>query len=389
MPLNKFSTARLNAVVAKGRKGVYGDGGGLWLSITKSGCASWLFRYRSPADGRARAMGLGPLHTVSLAQAREAARTAREARHAGRDPIGERAIRAMTFDACAAEYLRVRKTSVAGWAAVLKRYASPSIGALPVSAITTEHVLGILTPIWTDKTATANRLRRYLETVLEYAGRVKRQRAGENPAAWVQLKHVLPSPKKIMNVEHHASMAPVDLPAFMAELAACDDVAARALAFLILTASRTGDVTGLRWADIDLVRCVWTIPIDKAGNRGFEVPLSEPGVAILRALPRDGELVFGLGKNAMWNLLGEMRPDVTVHGFRSTFRGWALERQLGLEDKDRIVEICLKHAIDRDEVKKAYGAHVRYWQARVRLMELWAQFAVGGEEAKVLHLRSS
>jgi integrase len=395
MPLNKFSIARIRTIVAKGKPGIYGDGGGLWLQVTPKGSISWLFRYRSPADGRACAMGLGPLHTVTLAEAREGARRAREARLAGRDPIGERAIRSVNFDVCSAEYLKVRKIATVGWAATLNRYASPVIGATPVAAITTESVLSVLTPIWHDKPFTADRVRRYIEAVLEFATRVKRQRVGENPASWVALKHVLPSPKKIAQVEHLASLPPAELPEFMAALRSRTEIAARALELVILTASRTGDVTGqsakpgkpakppLRWTDVSLDRRVWIIPEDKVGNKNFEVPLSDPVLALLRALPRDNEKVFAtLGKNGMWNLLREMRPDLTVHGFRSTFSGWAKNREFNRT----VVEVALKHRVAENEIEKAYSEHVTYSAGRARLMQAWADFATGGDEAKVVHL---
>jgi integrase len=399
MPLNKFSTTDIRIIVKAGRKGLYADGGGLWLQITASGSASWIFRYQG-GNGLRRYMGLGPLHTVTLAEARDAAMLARKTVFAGQDPIVARPVAAMTFDACVAEYLEVSTDPNVGWRSVLDRYASPILGKMPVAAITTEHILQTVSPIWRKRPFTADRVRRYIATVLEYADTVKAQRSGANPAAWSRLKSVLTAPKEFAKVEHHPSMEPDELPPFMVELAQRDDLAARALAFLILTVSRTGDITGqpakrnkpakppLRWCDIDLDRRLWTIPEDKEGNTNFQVPLSEAAVALLRALPREGEQVFPVGKNGMWNLLGEMRPDVAVHGFRSTFRGWASKRQFGIDDKDLIVEVCMKHVVDNDEVKKAYGRHVTYLDPRARIMQRWGQFACGQEEAKVVHLRA-
>jgi integrase len=396
MPLNKFSVTDIRTIVRAGRKGLYADGGGLWLQITASGSASWIFRYQG-TGGLRRYMGLGPLHTVTLAEARDAAALARKTVFAGQDPIAARPVAVMTFDACAAEYLEKRTGPKVGWQSMLDRYASPTMGKMPIAAITTEHILKVLTPIWVEKPFTADRVRRYIEKVLDFAETVKGQRTGANPAAWSRLKSVLTAPKEFAVVESRPSMAPEELPAFMAELAQVDDIAARALEFLILTVSRTGDVTGkpastgiakppVRWCDIDLDRCVWTIPVDKVGNRNFQVPLSEPALALLRTLPRTGERVFEMGKDAMWELCKSLRTDFTPHGFRSTFRGWATERQLGIEDKERIVEVCLKHLIDSDEVKKAYGRHVTYSAPRARMMRLWGRFACGREEAKVVHL---
>lgn len=398
MVLNKFSIADVRKIVNAGVKGRWSDGGGLCLQIGEGGGASWVFRYRS-SDGRRREMGLGPLHTVTLAAAREAARLARVTRHGGADPIRHRAVAAVTFDQCVGDYLKVRKTATVGWAAMLTRHASPHIGTMSVAAIATEDVLRALLPLWHEQPATATKLRQRIESVLEYAIRVKKLRSDANPAAWAQYKGTLPSAKKLIEkqVKHLPSMHPDELPEFMSELAARDDIAARALEFLILTASRTGDITGqpakpgkpakppLRWADIDLDRALWVIPEDKAGNRGFQVPLSDTAVALLRALPRMDAQVFPMGKTAMWKLHKHMRPDVAVHGYRSTFAGWAKNREYSRE----VVEVAMKHKVHENDVEKAYSQHVTYSVPRARLMQAWGQFAAGAEEAKVLHLRAS
>lgn len=399
MPLNKFSTAKVKALVAASRKGLWADGGGLWLQITKSGGASWIFRYQG-GNGLRRYMGLGPLHTVTLAAAREAARKAREARYAGADPIGtvgKRTVRESTFALCMAACLKDReagKHATAGWQPILGRYAIPVLGTMPVAAITIDDVLRVLKPIWTTKTETANKLRRYIEAVLDHATHIAHLRSGQNPASWELLEHVLKSPKKVAPAKAHPSMDPVELPEFMRELAGIDGIRARALEFLILTVCRTGDMVGapgkppLRWCDIDLDRAVWTIPKDKMDNIDFQVPLAEAAVALLRALPRNDERVFpGMGDNAMWELCKSLRPDLVPHGFRSTFSGWATNRYLGgIDDKKTVVEVVLKHRVHKNETEKAYSKHVRYSEERARMMELWGQFACGREEATVVHL---
>jgi integrase len=397
MPLNKFSIADVRTIVRDGRKGLYADGGGLWLQITASGSASWIFRYQG-SNGLRRYMGLGPLHTVTLAEARDAASLARKAVFAGQDPIGRRVVEAVTFDQCAKEALDDRvanKKSTVGWQTVLN-HASPFIGTMSVAAITPEDVLRALKPMWLTQTATANKLRRYIEAVLSYATHIKKLRTGENPASWSVLSVSLQSAKKLLEeqVEHYASMAPEELPEFMRALTAVDGIAARALEFLILTASRTGDIIGqkekphepakppMRWADVDLDRALWTIPKSKGDTINFQVPLSEAAVALLRALPRKGEYVFPMGKDHMRLALVALRPDVQVHGFRSTFSGWAKN----CEFTPDLVEVALKHKVHKTAVQKAYSEHVTYLAPRARMMELWGQFACGREEAKVVHL---
>jgi hypothetical protein len=398
MPLNKFSITDVRKIVSTGKKGRWSDGGGLCLQVSGSGCASWIFRFRSP-DGTRREMGLGALHTVTLAAAREAARLARVTRHGGQDPMGARAIRAVTFDQCVEACLKDRETNklpTAGWLRILTRYASPAIGAMSVAAITTDHVLRMLTPLWTTKTETASKLRRYTEAVIAHATHVKKLRGGENPAGWALLRHSLQSTKKIAPAKSFASMDPIELPSFMVELAAVDDIAARALEVLILTVSRRGDIIGqkaspneeakppMRWADVDLERRIWTIPKDKMGNQ-FQVPLSDAVITILRALPRKGERVFPMDdQHRMWKLFKTMRPDVQVHGFRSTFSGWAKNRG----EAEEVVEAALKHKVYKTDTQKAYSSHVTRLPGRTRLMQLWGEFATG-IEAKIMHLHTA
>jgi integrase len=267
---------------------------------------------------------------------------------------------------------------------------------MSVAAITTDNVLRMLTPLWTTKTETASKLRRYVEAVINHATHVKKLRSGENPAGWSLLRHSLQSTKKVAPAKSFASMDPIELPSFMVELAAVDDIAARALEVLILTASRRGDIIGqqataseaakppMRWADVDLDHRIWTIPKDKMGNQ-FQVPLSDAVITILRALPRKGERVFPMDdKHSMWKLFRTMRPDLTVHGFRSTFSAWA--KNIG--HRRELVEATLKHVVHQNAVEAAYSKHVTYLPGRTQLMQLWAEFATG-IEAKIVHLHTA
>ena len=184
--------------------GLYADGGGLFLQVTRTGPdapvrKSWIVRYRG-LDGRTRSMGIGPLATVTLAKARTRAVEARALAADGADPIAERkaqrtkaaeeAAKAVTFQHCAAAYIEAHKASWRNakhadqWAATLKAYADPIFGKRPVAAIDTARVIRVLDPIWATKTETASRLRGRIEAILDWA-KVRGYRSGENPARWV------------------------------------------------------------------------------------------------------------------------------------------------------------------------------------------------------------
>src|SRR5229473_1589199 len=297
------------AVARATEQGMYHDGGGLYLQVAASGAKSWIYRYM--LNGRAREMGLGPFHIISLSEARSRAADCRrlrldridpiEARKAKRDEAKLVAAKAVTFDACAKAYIEAHATGWQNakhrdqWRNTLKTYASPVFGAQPVQAVDVELVMKALEPIWYEKPETASRLRGRIETILDWAT-VRGYRKGENPARWRgHLDKLLPSRGKIRKVEHHAALPYNDIPAFMAELHEQEGIAARALEFLILTAARTGEVIGARWNEIDLKEKIWTVPVArmKAGKE-HRVPVSEGAGAIVRELEtvRAGDFIF-------------------------------------------------------------------------------------------------
>ena len=332
---------------------MYADGGGLYLRVTHSGTKNWVFRFM--LNGRPRWMGVGPLHTIGLAEARNRAAGFRLQRHDGVDPIERRraerlearldAAKAMTFKECAAMYIASHRAGwrnpkhAAQWQATLATYAEPVIGGLSVQAVDTALVLKVLEPIWTTKPETAGRVRGRIESILDWA-KVRGYRAGENPARWRgHLDKLLPARSKVRRVEHHAALPYAELPSFLVSLREQEGIAARALEFAILTAARTGEIIGAQWSEMDLLDKTWTLPAArmKAG-REHRVPLSARALAILQEMQphRQAEdaFVFPGGKNgrplsnmAFLMLLRRMgRGDLTAHGFRSTFRDWAAER---------------------------------------------------------------
>jgi integrase len=392
--LNKLSAVKVAKLNAPGR---YGDGGGLWLQVSCIGertTKSWLFRYM--LHGRARQMGLGPLHTVSLAEARERARQARaklldgidpiDARHGQRDQAKAAAAKQITFKDAAERYIAAHRAGWKNekhgeqWTATLRTYAYPIVGDLSVSAIDTAHLLKIIEPIWTEKTETASRVRGRIESVLDWA-KVRGYRSGENPARWRgHLDKLLPAKAKVRKVKHHDAMPYAVVPGFVAELRAADNISALALEFTILTAARTGEVVGARWSEIDFAAKIWTVPPERTkSGREHRVPLTERAVEILASLPREegNDHVFigarrgkGLSNMAMLELLrGMVENGLTVHGFRSSFRDWAGERT---NFPRELAEAALAHVLP-DKTEAAYRRGDAL-EKRRQMMAAWARY---------------
>lgn len=386
---------RLTALaVVRAKPGYHSDGGGLYLRVGAGAAKSWVFRFREA--GRLREMGLGPLHTVTLAEAREKALGCRKQRLDGSDPITARkaaktAARlaeasAMTFQQCAEAYIGAHKAGwrnpkhAAQWPATLGAYVYPVLGGLPVQAVDVGLVMKAVEPIWAVKPETASRVRGRIESVLDWAT-ARGYRTGDNPARWRgHLENLLPRRSKVARVEHHAALPYGEIGAFMAALRQQEGTAARALEFAILTAARTGEVIGATWAEIDLDGRLWTIPPErmKAG-REHRVPLSDAALAILRAMAevRQGAHVFPgaragrpLSQMAMLMLLRRMgRGDLTVHGFRSAFSDWCAEQT---NFPAEVREMALAHALG-DKVEAAYRRGDLF-EKRRQLAEAWARY---------------
>ena len=388
---------RLSAVGLKHLgPGVHADGLGLYLQHTKAGNKSWLFRYM--LDSKARAAGLGPLHTVSLAEARIKAQGMRKLLLDGIDPLAEKqrtrsiarldAAKAVTFKDAAERYIEAHRAGWRNakhadqWTASLESYAYPVIGALPVAQIDTALMTRILEPIWTSKTETASRVRGRCEAILDWAT-ARGFRAGVNPAAWRgHLDKLLPKKTKVAPVRHHAAMPYAEVAGFMGELRSRDGLSSQALQLTILTAARTGEVIGAQWPEFDLKQRIWTVPAArmKAG-RNFRSPLGRAAIALLNQVPRiagSAYLFPGIRPNrhlsnaAMHELLKGMRPGLTVHGFRSSFRDFAAERT---NFPREIAEAALAHVLG-DKTEAAY-LRSDTLEKRRALMEAWSRFCLG------------
>lgn len=363
------------------------DGLGLHLQVTtgKDGTLrkSWTFRYE--LHGRRHEVGLGALHTRSLSEARIKARELRLQLLEGADPLAAKrekraeaiaeAQRALTFKEAAERYIAAHRSSwrsvvhAGQWASTLETYAFPVIGPLPVAAIDLPLILKILEPHWRDKYVTMSRLRGRIAAVLDWAT-VRGYRQGDNPATWKgRLEHLLPAPGT--GPKHHAAVAWRDVPQLVAEVRAIEGRAARALEFTILTATRSGEVLGARWSEIDLAAKTWTIPGERMKRgREHKVHLSDRALAIVKSLTRENDRVFGhIGSDAMRRALQSLRRGTTTHGMRSAFRDWTAERTAYPRE---VAEACLAHAI-QNAVEATY-LRGGFWEKRVRLMDEWARF---------------
>jgi integrase len=389
-PDKALSAVKVRSATAPGR---YADGGGLYLVVDPSGAKRWVLR--TVVRGKRCDLGLGGLSWVSLAEAREQATQLRKIARAGGDPLAERRrSQAMpTFEELAKQLHESKKPEwrnekhAAQWLSTLTAYAFPKIGQYRVDDIDTDVVLSVLRPIWTKKPETASRVRQRLEAVLDYATAIGK-RQSSNPARWRgHLDHLLPRPSKIKAIKHHAALDWRQLPAFMAELQMRDGVAAKALALTILTAARSGEVRGMCWAEVDVEDAVWTVPSTriKAGKE-HRVPLSAAARALLGEPGEPGELVFAspnkigapLSDMTLTAVLKRMgRADLTVHGFRSTFRDWAGETT---NHPREVIEAALAHRL-KDKAEASY-ARGDLFRKRRTLMQDWSNFATRAAGAR-------
>ena len=418
----KLTVRTVESLVKAAIPGLTGDGDGLYFQISKTGGTSWVFRYK--VDGKARTMGLGRYPETGLANARAKVAEARLLTKAGIDPLTARdaererqrleleqerqrieseqaaltrtKTRAVTFKTVASDYISAHRAGwknakhAQQWENTLATYAEPIIGHLLTEEITTGHVLEILQPIWSVKTETASRLRNRIELVLD-AAKARGLRDGENPARWRgHLDKLLPKRSKVQARNHHAALPWVALPKFMGELANHDALSYQAIRLTILTACRTSEVLSATWDEIDTEARTWTIRGERMkGGREHRVPLSEAALAVLDGLPRvaGNPHVFPGAKRGrplsnLAMLMGLRRMghgDLTMHGFRSTFRDWAAERT---HYPREVCEMALAHVV-------ASGAEAAYWRGDVfdkrrALMDDWAAYATAAPAENVI-----
>ena len=400
----KLNNVLTPLAVKNAKPGRHADGGGLHLLVKESGTRSWVYRFM--LNGKSREIGLGAAgpNGMSLAKARDARDALRLKVKGGIDPLEERqqqaaealaAVQAakvagITFRAVAETYIGANEESWRNdkhrqqWKNTLATYVYPVIGDLPVAEVGTAHVLKILEPIWRVKAETASRVRGRMETILDTA-KARGYRDGENPARWRgHIEQILPARSRLTR-GHHKAMPYDAIPAFVGALQRRDAVAALALEFTILTAARTGEVIGANWGEVDLEKAMWTIPASRMkATKEHRVPLSPRALEILAVTKGlHSEWLFPAMKGgkisgmAMSMLLRRMKIDVTVHGFRSSFRDWSAECSSYAHE---VCEMALAHVISN----KAEAAYRRgdLFEKRRCLMNDWATFCVSGGEGR-------
>jgi integrase len=389
--VGKLTARRVETLTKPGR---YSDGGNLYLRISPSGSKKWTFFYRWGDKRKDLGLGSAGPHGVSLKDARDTAAEARRHLNAGTDPMTMMGTAARakkdqsipTFGEFADEYIKAHRPKfrnekhIAQWEMTLGDAYCRSIRSMPINAVDTEAVLKVLQPIWERVPETASRVRGRIENVLD-AARARGLRDGPNPATWRgHLKTLLPARQRLTR-GHHAALAYDALPEFMAELRSRPTLAAFALELTILTACRSGEVLNSEWREFDLDKGIWTIPAHRMkASREHRVPLSARAVEILKNLPRleHNSHVFPgnvrgkpLSSMAMTMQLRRMnRTDITVHGFRSTFRDWASEQT---SFPHETCEHALAHRIS-DKAEAAYRRGDQF-EKRRKLMEAWVTFS--------------
>lgn len=380
--LNKLTAIEVSKLKTPGR---HSDGGGLYLYLDDVGRRRWIFMY--VRRGKRVELGLGSGRDMPLASVRKVAATLRTMLAEGGDPKSHRMkLKGIPdFGQCADAYIAAMTPSwrnpkhAAQWKMTLTTYAAP-IRHRPVDEITTKDILGVLEPLWKRTPETAERLRGRIESVLS-AAKANGYRSGENPAVWRgHLDQLLPKRQRLTR-GHHAALAFDAAPAFMRELRQRSAVAARALEFTILTAARSGEALGMSWDEVDRDKRIWTIPAERT-KMGCEhrVPLSSRAWEIIELQSEIATKGFvfpgpGPGKPlssmAMAMLLRRMKEDVTVHGFRSTFRDWAAEMT---QFPREVCEMALAHTIE-NKAEAAYRRGDLFYKRR-KLMDAWDQYCV-------------
>lgn len=364
---------------------------GLALRVSDTGARSWILRIM--VDGKRCDIGLGAYPSIGLAAAKELALSMRQQVKDGINPLNaKREARSrlrheqasfINFKTSAEGYIAAHRSGwknakhVAQWESTLSTYAYPFIGSLHVKDVAIDHILKVLEPIWVEKTETANRLRGRIEAILDWA-KVRGSRTGENPARWKgNLEYLLQAKENISPVKHHKALDWKDCPEFIQKLRGVDGISAKALELCILTNCRSGEVRGALWSEIDLTHAVWVIPAHRMKRKKeHRVPLSSAALTLLKAIKQDTtDLVFAgergkpLSDMALSMVLRRMNVDVTVHGFRSTFRDWAGETTAFPRE---VVEHAMAHQL-KDKSEAAY-ARGDLFTKRTALMKAWADF---------------
>ena len=409
MAIHKLKWSKVRSITTDG---MYGDGGNLWLSVTNGGSGkSWVFRWTVPGTRREKVMGLGPVHTVDLDEAREKARECRKLLLTGKDPLIERDSAKLDRDIAAGLAKTVNEVVDEYWNAkiahksshyisqstgMLGKYVREPIGTMPIQKVNTNTILNQvgLRKLWTEQHPTALILHSHLKRMFSLAIANKYYR-GDNPAAWDgHLEHILPRSKDVHRAEHHSWVPYQDIGRFMAKLRAWEDQSSRRtghttmallLEFVVLTAVRLSEVRLATWNEFDLERLIWNVPPEKRktghlNDQVRPVPITPPMLAVLEEMkrrrkddapdalvfpsPRGGEYELSTCSQFIRNTL-KWDAKATVHGFRSTFVDWARANEFPAH----LINLQLDHVLG-NKVGQAYG-HDKLIEERRAMMRQW------------------
>lgn len=385
------------AFVAKiKRAGRYYDAHGLFLRVEPSGAKRWI--QRLTIRGKRCDIGLGSASFVSLADARDAAFDNRKIARKGGDPLADkkRMQETLTFEEAARKVLELHRPTwrnekhATQWMSTMEAYAFPKFGAYPVNMITAADVLTALTPIWNEKPETARRVKQRIGVVLKWA--IAQGWRGDNPVD--AIAEALP--KHDATKRKHMKALPYEqIPECLNMISAskASSSAKLGLEFLILTATRSGEMRYAKWDEMDIENATWTIPASRMKNkRPHRVPLSPRAVALLRVARRnsDNDFVFSgfkpnkpLSDATLLKLLRENGYSVHAHGFRTSFRMWAQEQT---NFPREVAERALAHTI-KNKVEAAY-ARSDLFDKRRKMMEAWANYLAAQDRA-VLKLKTA
>ena len=369
------------AFIRSASPGRHADGNGLYLYVQPSGARSWI--QRLVIRGRRRELGLGSVALVSLAEAREKARTNRKLAREGGDPLAEkrRARGVPTFAEAAAKVVEQQKAGwrnpkyPRAWLSSLERFAFGRIGKMPVTEVTGADIYEVLAPIWHVKPPTARTLRRRMRAVLEWA--VAMELRPDNPCD--RVGRVLGPQNDV--VRHMKALPHREVAAALGTVRASDSLPVVKLAFefLVLTAARWGEVRWAVWPEMDHREGVWTVPAKRMkANRKHRVPLSGRALEILdeaQRLDEESSIVFARGhgrelaEKQVRQMLERLGIAAVPHGFRSSFRDWAAEET---DHPREVVEAALAHIV-KNKVEAAY-MRSDLFERRRRLMHEWSEY---------------
>jgi len=394
MQINRLTARQVSTL----KEGFHSDGQGLYLRVRENGSRAWVFRFTQ--GGRTHEIGLGATHTRTLAEARRVSAEIRALRMQGLDPRlamqkDDPDDAKETFKSCAEALIASRspgwknKKHVQQWQNTLRDYVFPVIGRLHPSDVTLAHIKTILTPIWTTKTETANRVRQRIEAVLDWAY-VHELRSSDNPARWRGvLDKIYPAPNQIRQVRHHPACPYNEAPGVIAQLRQSSNLSSHCLMLLILTATRSGEARGARWQEFDLEKKTWLIPAARTkAKREHLIPLSKDALELVKSLPLidNQSFLFPNSKGGCLSDVGlskalhEIMDGVTVHGFRSSFRQWAAEQTSFPES---VCELALAH-VNSNRTEAAYQRSDLF-ERRRELMEAWCGYLSARSEVVSIH----